>query len=365
MDDRPFILQQQTYVRLLPRRSLDFQSRMLAIFGERLQHEESTKPQILILSRLDDREADVVGLQLAAHGIPYLRINADSLLTETKFTFYRDFQNVKASIHSSGWSLHTLGVIWFRHFDVSAISFPQTDPITEYFVRAEWMTAIRSLMSISTVDWINHPDIIHKLDRMSQLQLADAVGLTTPKTLVSNEPEDIRSFITLCSGKAVVKVLGDHFLETTPGTLQGIFPRLIVESDADILKETLSVPSLYQEYIPHITEVRVTIIDQEVIAAEVEKANPEDIWHHPDKVFVQSHQLPLRVKERLQQYMKISGLRFGAFDLLLTSSNDYIFLEVNPIGDWLWLEARNKDINVTETVVACMVKLIDEKERAL
>jgi hypothetical protein len=28
------------------------------------------------------------------------------------------------------------------------------------------------------------------------------------------------------------------------------------------------------------------------------------------------------------------GLLFGAFDFILTPSGDYVFLEVNPCGEW-------------------------------
>ena len=29
---------------------------------------------------------------------------------------------------------------------------------------------------------------------------------------------------------------------------------------------------------------------------------------------------------------------FGAFDFIVTPENEWIFLEVNPNGQWLWLE---------------------------
>jgi glutathione synthase/RimK-type ligase-like ATP-grasp enzyme len=31
-------------------------------------------------------------------------------------------------------------------------------------------------------------------------------------------------------------------------------------------------------------------------------------------------------------------LNFGCFDFIVTSNNDYIFLECNPNGQWLWIE---------------------------
>jgi glutathione synthase/RimK-type ligase-like ATP-grasp enzyme len=33
-------------------------------------------------------------------------------------------------------------------------------------------------------------------------------------------------------------------------------------------------------------------------------------------------------------------LQFGAIDLALTQSGNYYFLEINPNGQWLWIEDK-------------------------
>jgi len=32
------------------------------------------------------------------------------------------------------------------------------------------------------------------------------------------------------------------------------------------------------------------------------------------------------------------GLRFGAIDIIVTPDDRYVFLEINPNGQWLWIE---------------------------
>ena len=32
------------------------------------------------------------------------------------------------------------------------------------------------------------------------------------------------------------------------------------------------------------------------------------------------------------------GLRYGAFDFIRAPSGDLVFLELNPTGEWAWLE---------------------------
>lgn len=47
--------------------------------------------------------------------------------------------------------------------------------------------------------------------------------------------------------------------------------------------------------------------------------------------------LPVDVRNRCQQYVARSGLSFGAIDLVESNGNFY-FLEINPNGEWGWLE---------------------------
>lgn len=360
MNDLPFLLQSQHYSRTFSRKSLDFQSRMSAIFGGQLLRASSMTPYVLILTRTDDSEMDTVGLQLAMRGIPYLRVDVDILLTEVTFNLYENSGNVESVISSRGWELCNPHVILSRRFDVTGIPSLKDDLVVQSFARNEWEMAVRSLLSIESASWINHPDAISKLDRISQLRLAHSVHLMTPKTLVSNDFERIRSFIALCSDKVIVKVLGNHFVEPVPGTVYGIFPQVITRSNVNDLKMTALIPSIYQEYVLHTKEIRVTIIGHDITAVEVTKAGPEEIWERPDNILIQNHTLPLWTQERLQKYMKLANLEYGAFDLLLTPAGHYVFLEVNPTGDWLWLEKQNADVNITEKVVSYIARLMKE-----
>ncbi len=357
----PLLLRDQGYSATLPRRSLDFQARMSDIFGDALLHTTSSAPHLLMLTRTDDPEAGAVGLKLAANGISYLRMDADTLPEDTKFSLRDDSGEVTPLLSSPGaQELSDLRVVWLRNFDTTAIASPCENPIAEAFVRSEWQKATRSLLSIKSVRWINHPDTAGTLDRITQLRLARAAGFTTPKTLVSNDIELIRSFVKSCSSKAIVKVLGGHFVEPTPGTLHGVFPRVVTASDDDALEASSLVPAIYQEFVPHTTEIRATAIGQGIVAAEVLKTDPEDIWGRPDSISVRDYALPEQIEKKLETFMTLAGLEYGAFDLLVTPDGRYIFLEVNTSGDWRWLESRNVGLGITDKFAAHLAGLVDD-----
>jgi glutathione synthase/RimK-type ligase-like ATP-grasp enzyme len=51
-----------------------------------------------------------------------------------------------------------------------------------------------------------------------------------------------------------------------------------------------------------------------------------------------AHDLPDDVADKLRAMMRRLGLVYGAIDLRLTPDGRYVFLEVNPAGQFLYVE---------------------------
>lgn len=62
-------------------------------------------------------------------------------------------------------------------------------------------------------------------------------------------------------------------------------------------------------------------------------------WRHYDFENVEHVQvaLPHDAKDKLRQFMRAIDLRYGAIDLIETPDGDFVFLEVNPSGQWGWI----------------------------
>jgi hypothetical protein len=54
----------------------------------------------------------------------------------------------------------------------------------------------------------------------------------------------------------------------------------------------------------------------------------------------QATTLPTDDADRLRRYLRRCGLDYGAFDLIVTPNGQLVFLELNPVGQWLWLQHR-------------------------
>ena len=121
-----------------------------------------------------------------------------------------------------------------------------------------------------------------------------------------------------------------------------------------ISEEIGLTPVYLQSYIPKQFEVRITIIEQNVYPVRIDTENKVD-W----RADYQNHKYtvincPDYIVEKCCKMMKDYELQFGAFDFVVTPENEWVFLEVNPNGQWLWLEqSLNLDISkkITEYLV--------------
>jgi len=48
--------------------------------------------------------------------------------------------------------------------------------------------------------------------------------------------------------------------------------------------------------------------------------------------------LPIEIEKHLLNFMQLLGLTFGAIDMIQTPDGEFVFLEVNPSGQWLWID---------------------------
>jgi glutathione synthase/RimK-type ligase-like ATP-grasp enzyme len=104
-------------------------------------------------------------------------------------------------------------------------------------------------------------------------------------------------------------------------------------------------PVVFQENMAKRLEMRVTVVGEQVFAAEIR--SPEHFrtgtdWRHYQEFgcegFYAVHSLPADVSQRCVRLCQELGLCYGAIDLILTPTGEYVFLEVNPGGQWGWIE---------------------------
>jgi DNA-binding SARP family transcriptional activator len=284
----------------------------------------ATLPCVVLADRAGLAEFAVLQRGLRTLGVPSLRIDAGSI------------PDVRIIRHEDG-SLTVDGrriiptVTWVRHFPPQAI--PGRNGSALSLFRADsWCALVDQVSALSAFRLPDGADP----GRLVQLDGAARAGIRTPRTIVTTDPGAASA--ALSSDRIIVKALNQHFVETEPGTMEGIFPEILDGAEARSLA-VRDVPMIVQEYVDHWAELRVYYVDGEIRAFRVGKHSPEAIWRDPASVTVSPMAAPESVAGAVHKLAELWGLRYGAFDLLLTGDGP-VFLEVNPDGDWRWFESK-------------------------
>ncbi len=165
-----------------------------------------------------------------------------------------------------------------------------------------------------------------------QLKIARECGLKVPDTLFTNSPEAVDAF----RGRHK-EVVYKTFSGTT---LMMTDTRPLTDEDLDDLWRLRYAPVIFQEYLERGREYRVTVIEDDVFAAEIRIKNPKAHydWRLDQNYEVEKVTLPDELCERLVRLTKTLGLNSGSVDLRETPDGRIFFLEINPSGQFLFLD---------------------------
>jgi glutathione synthase/RimK-type ligase-like ATP-grasp enzyme len=258
---------------------------------------------------------------------PYGHIELVRLGDDANTTVQAPIENIRAA-----WYLRVN-----RKTRVRDIIDPQ-----QRFIWNETLCAVHALLSVLPCPWINTFESLDRLasNKLLQQQHAHAAGLRTPKTRMSNDPEPVTTFANAHNG-LLLKSIGYTSLDPQD--------ELVLYSERFDLTEiaqseaAIRACAIYaQEYISKKYEYRVMFIDGEILACRIDSQasrKTETDWRHYDfaNVAHTATELPLDVRDQITAFMNAIGLRYGALDLIETPSGEFVFLEVNPSGQWEWI----------------------------
>jgi glutathione synthase/RimK-type ligase-like ATP-grasp enzyme len=203
----------------------------------------------------------------------------------------------------------------------------------------------------SHVLWVSRTHSIRRAElKALQLSLAQHCGLRIPRTLITNEPAAARAFYETCQGNVVVKAVSRGTIEDEPQHIGRFIYTSRVEQDHLHQLEGIRVTAhLLQEYIAERTNIRVVVIGQQVFAAEIHSPHL-DFRQNYDENTYRIHRLPEETKQRVLALVRACDLQFSSLDLLLTKEGNYVFLDLNPNGQWFFLQQHLPQLPLKEAM---------------
>lgn len=259
--------------------------------------------------------------------------------------------------------------VWWRRPGEFGLS-PELSEQERAFAKDEINHVLRGLWATLDCYWMSYPESIRQASwKNGQLLRAAQLGLDVPRTLITTSPEDARAFYEECNGQMIFKVMSDPFLAASkaaqdsvdqPPELYETQTTLVTESELALLESARLVPCLFQEYVPKQHELRVTVIGDDIFAAEIHSQADERTridWRNYDaEIQYQQATLPVEIAERCLTLVRSYNLNFSALDLVLTPDGRYVFIESNPNGQFIFVEERVPELRMTEALVACLVR---------
>ena len=292
---------------------------------------------ILVVTEAHDVTADMVIAHLNMRGAPVIRFNPSDIGTYLTISarFGTHVAPVTGQVRTPSRAAdlqHVRAVYWRRP---TWPMFEHLQDADSEFAAAQVRHGLGgTLYALRDCLWVNHPLRNAAADyKPAQLALAHRLGLTVPPTLVTNDPDEARRFI------------GEHkqvlykTLRWTPYQRGGVGLTSWTEPvHVEDLDDTVSVtPHLFQACVDKVADLRVLVVGRRVFAVRIDS----DLLDWRKDYSALSYRvvaLPSRLERTLIAFLDHFCLASGSFDLAVDRAGEPHWLELNPNGQWGWLE---------------------------
>jgi hypothetical protein len=309
-------------------------------------------PTLLVFAKFDDQHVRAVLPHLSATTTPYVcdfsvPFSASLITGDPPRVILRSQSGEQICFED------VQTIWWWRPAPFPVVS--SLDSPTREFIMDQHHAFWNGLLGIlpSEIRWYNHYQKETIASRkIFQLQIAQECGFSVPATLVTSDPSQARRFVS--DHKNVV------FKSLLNG--EGLWrPTQLLNDELLSHLDSISIcPIILQEFVAADLEYRITVIDEyvEAVVFDISKSRyPFDV-----RIDLRNRcsrtQMPDRLKHSLQNYLRLMGLRYGAFDLRQRKSGELVFLEANPSGLFLYL-----DLNAKTEIASAMGRALSTEKR--
>jgi ATP-GRASP peptide maturase of grasp-with-spasm system len=219
---------------------------------------------------------------------------------------------------------------WYRRGEFN-FSLTQTSNRMEHdiytFLNEEWLKT-SEFINKRLLEKRKLGDVAdNKINKFEVLFIASGLGIDIPRTFISTQPVDRDNLVSKGIYHNCFIIDGKHSV--------GSFTIRV-----DDFRSSSFFPSQFQKEIPKLYELRIfylfgkfytsVIFSQENQQTEVDFRDYDK--QTPNRVV--PYQLPEYIEVKLKKLMTALKLETGSIDMIVTPEKKYVFLEVNPIGQF-------------------------------
>nr|MCW3104374.1 MvdC family ATP-grasp ribosomal peptide maturase [Bacteroidota bacterium] len=322
---------------------------------------------ILLLTHTEDfYTVDLVKESLRKKGMNSIRIDLDAFPERFFITEMISDQGKSFELRSGDQRLHlnTVQGVWLRKYFAPKISQEIEPEFRDGCFRESKAVMDILLQVLGELPCIDPFEVIQKANnKFYQLETAKASGIRIPKTLITNDPEQLKIFYENAGPDIIAKML-TQLSTSMQGASYFMYTSMVGPEhmeDADTLK---NCPMVFQEHIAKQYELRIIYVDGHFFTGKVNASGSKlgkTDWRKstPDEVKWEHYTLPEGLRQQLSDFMKKIGLIYGAIDMICSAEGEYVFLEVNPTGEWGMLQ-RDLGLAVSDAIAQALVNRIKQ-----
>ena len=324
----------------------------------------ATRAAVLLLTHSGDfYTIDLVAQALARRGVRPIRFNTDLFPSSVKLSARAGDERPAHIFIETGEQVSAAEVraVWARKLWSPRMADDLDERYRSMCV-AESAAALEGFLdALHDARWVNNLERQRDAEnKQRQLRLAARAGLRVPRTLVTNDAAAAREFFAETKGQTVAKLLRPLAISMDADT-PFVYTNRVREEDLAGAEALRHSPMVFQELIPKAFELRVAYVAGEVFAGSLDATGTSrghTDWRRvaPEECRWQKAQLPNEVVSSLHALMLELGLVFGAVDLICTPSGEYVFLEVNPGGEWGMLE-RDLGLPIADAIAGALLEI--------
>lgn len=325
--------------------------------------------KILIVTCKNDTHPNSVIELLNKKGIPFFRLNTESLLTDYSFAWCcTENGDVQFTItdDSNGKTINNSEIhsVWYRRpiapeelkysYDEKVDYHNLKEAKSFYFYLMYYLSDFYSIG--------NHFRDKKANSKFVQHQLAGKLGMKMPMMCISNNKnllsQAMREYESL-----IIKPLGDYSIwYDGDNTYQFYATKVQTDELLANKEESFSqTVNFCENYIEKKYELRITVMGNHVFACKLDSQRQKNDtgkidWRqgYENNLVHQMIECPQNISRFCKDYLSHLKLNFGCFDFIVTPEDDYVFLECNPNGQWGWIE-DDTAAPMSEALVDCLI----------
>lgn len=307
---------------------------------------------IFLVTSTSDLTADYLIRRIEDRRLPVFRFNTEDLLSQYEASLVLNEIDAYFVLYDR------IRDVTLRSSDIRGAYFRKPEPPTvaehtdegagRAFEDRELEETLRSIWRIIPKEkWLNSPEALWQANnKVKQLLLARDIGFTIPDTLISTTSREMLEFAKAHGNDVIIKAVKNGF-QTLPNSTNLIFTSALSDRDFELLRTSNNViPSILQPRLEKQCDLRITVVGESVFPVSLlsqehiqtstdwrtwDLEEGLDLVHEPFELPTQISNLCLELNRRLD-------LRFSCIDMVLTKDGKFYFLEVNPNGQWAWIE---------------------------